>query len=298
MRRLRPYMGDPWEVFVEICDASTHRLRHARLAEVRAAVEASYREFLALNGDFSTIEPCSELSEEQSDALKKCYESEAPTLKRLKAAIRELQDPCIGGICQNCGLSESNTFDHYIPKNEFPEFAIHPHNLVPCCQQCNDYRRRRPWRDEHGCRTLHLYFDDVEVRERYLVARIAPDASNEPRMAFECTVPPEAPGFGGRYSRHVDTLQLPRRLGERAPAALDRMCNDLVVTAELLRVVKPSETIDRLRGWSSHKARMMKKSLGPNHWEVAAWHAVAEAPWFIERCLARRSREVSCDDRV
>ncbi|MDC0675994.1 hypothetical protein [Nannocystis radixulma] len=296
MRRLKPYVGDPWQIFLEICDASTHQLRHPRLAEAYAVVEERYREFLALNGDFSGIAACSAFSDEQSNALKQCYETEAPALKLLKKAIRQFQDPDVRGFCQNCGLNEPNTFDHYIPKNEFPEFAIHPHNIVPCCQQCNDIRRRSPWRDEHGCRTFHLFFDEVEANERHLVATIGCDANDEPKMVFECATSSKAPGFGGRYSRHAETLDLPRRLGERAPTALDRMCSELMATAELLpEGPEVSETIDRLRGWSNRHARRMKRSLGPNHWEVAAWHAVAEAPSFIERCLTRQSREASCD---
>ncbi|MCY0990457.1 hypothetical protein OV203_25170 [Nannocystis sp. ILAH1] len=299
MRRLRPYGGDPWQSFLDICGASTHQRRRPRLAEVRAVIEDRYQDYLNLNGDFLRIAAYSDFSKEQSDALKKCYETEAPALKLLKEAIRQLQDPSVRGVCQNCGLNEPNTFDHYIPKDEFPEFAIHPHNIVPCCQQCNDLRRRKPWRDEHGCRTFHFYFDDVEVSERHLVARIIRDGNHEPRMLFECSSSPEAPGFGGRYSRHAETLQLPRRLEERAPTELDRICNELAATAELLPgAPEASERIDRLRDRSRNVATRMKKVRGPNHWEVAAWHAVAAAPWFIERCLARQNREASCDDQV
>jgi 5-methylcytosine-specific restriction endonuclease McrA len=39
--------------------------------------------------------------------------------------------------CPYCGKPNTpNTIDHFIPKDEWPEFAIYPKNLVPQCRDC------------------------------------------------------------------------------------------------------------------------------------------------------------------
>lgn len=36
--------------------------------------------------------------------------------------------------CQYCTV---NSLDHFVPKDLFPEFSVHPSNLIPSCTECN-----------------------------------------------------------------------------------------------------------------------------------------------------------------
>jgi hypothetical protein len=58
-----------------------------------------------------------------------------------------------------CGVTSPTTYDHYLPSSRFPEFAVHPVNLIPCCSICNS-TKDDDWLNEDAQRQyLHLYSD-------------------------------------------------------------------------------------------------------------------------------------------
>lgn len=80
-------------------------------------------------------------------------------------------------ICPMCGCRVTHTLDHILPKTIYPEYAVNPSNLVPCCRDCNsDKNTSIPTAEAE---TLHPYFDFVDD-ERWLYATIV----LEPRIGF------------------------------------------------------------------------------------------------------------------
>lgn len=61
--------------------------------------------------------------------------------------------------CPTCGQRDVKTLDHYLAKDQYPELAVFPANLVPCCFECNhaklNYRAEEP-----GEQLFHPYYDD------------------------------------------------------------------------------------------------------------------------------------------
>ena len=61
--------------------------------------------------------------------------------------------------CPTCGQRDVKTLDHYLAKDQYPELAVFPANLVPCCFECNhaklNYRAREPVEQ-----LFHPYYDD------------------------------------------------------------------------------------------------------------------------------------------
>lgn len=70
--------------------------------------------------------------------------------------------------CPYCGYGTSTTLDHYLPKSEFPMYAVDPINLVPCCKDCNTTKLARTLEDSQQ---LHAYFDNVDD-ERWLYCEV------------------------------------------------------------------------------------------------------------------------------
>ena len=63
--------------------------------------------------------------------------------------------------CGFCRLRTAWTIDHYLPKEAFPEIAVLPINLVPCCRDCNSLKHAfRPVDEE---RIIHPYYDDLDI---------------------------------------------------------------------------------------------------------------------------------------
>ena len=94
-----------------------------------------------------------------SESLRSCYDNNSKGIRNLKAAIAAAQGTRVLKYCPLCGTTLVATHDHYLPASLFPEFAVHPLNLVPCCSTCNSTKGDR-WIDKDGRRLyIHAYSD-------------------------------------------------------------------------------------------------------------------------------------------
>ncbi|NCP23824.1 MAG: HNH endonuclease [Erythrobacter sp.] len=96
-----------------------------------------------------------------SDQLRHCYGSQTKRLLGLKKQIKKAQAKEALKFCPYCGTTTNTTHDHYLPATDFPEFAVHALNLVPCCSLCNTIKGDR-WIDQAGQRIfINFYLDDI-----------------------------------------------------------------------------------------------------------------------------------------
>lgn len=77
---------------------------------------------------------------------------ERPTYLRLKGLARY-------GRCPLCAQRDVKTLDHYLSKDDYPELAVFPANLVPCCFDCNHAKGTYLALNANQ-RLFHPYFDD------------------------------------------------------------------------------------------------------------------------------------------
>ncbi|ULA65041.1 MAG: hypothetical protein LZF86_190336 [Nitrospira sp.] len=161
MRKLTPLPPNPVYVdrFIQIRDRKHHEVRN-KLLKTHNQIITQY-EALELAAASHTLESlasdpaCAGIS----DALRACYESPTKVLQDLKTAIKSTQPPRLLRYCPMCGTTVHSTFDHYMPATRFPEFAVHPLNLVPCCARCNS-TKSDSWLNATGTRQyLHAYTD-------------------------------------------------------------------------------------------------------------------------------------------
>lgn len=97
--------------------------------------------------------------------LRACYDGSTEPLRDLKKAIVAVQPTRLMKYCPMCGITLHSTFDHYLPAVKFPEFAVHPLNLVPCCSKCNS-TKDDDWLSATGARQyLHAYSDELPNRQ-------------------------------------------------------------------------------------------------------------------------------------
>ena len=73
-------------------------------------------------------------------------------------------------ICPFCTMRKVKTIDHFLPKSEYPSYAITPLNLVPCCRDCN-MDKKISYPTDPKNQTFHPYFDNVE-NECWLKAKL------------------------------------------------------------------------------------------------------------------------------
>lgn len=125
----------------------------ARYAELQDAVDSRTLEGLSKSAGMRAI----------GNSLRSCYDNDTKAIRELKTAIADAQDIRVLKYCPLCGTTLVATHDHHLPASLFPEFAVHPLNLVPCCSTCNS-TKGDDWLDEDGKRLyIHAYSDLLPV---------------------------------------------------------------------------------------------------------------------------------------
>lgn len=163
MRSLTALPDDPTYLdwYVAIRDKK-HRATRASLTVAHDLIEERYEAHAAAvnNNSLASLQSHAQALL-LSDTLRSCYNGSTQPLARLKRAIQDAQPKRLLKYCPMCGTTLPRTFDHYMPAVRFPEFAVHPLNLVPCCSTCNS-TKDDDWLSAAGGRLfLHAYIDEV-----------------------------------------------------------------------------------------------------------------------------------------
>lgn len=65
------------------------------------------------------------------------------------------------GKCPFCGVGIVSTLDHYLPKTEYPTYAVTPYNLVASCSDCNK-KKTTTIITTRAEELIHPYYDDFD----------------------------------------------------------------------------------------------------------------------------------------
>lgn len=202
-------------------------------------------------------------------ALRACYDSPTQPLKDLKKSIYDSQPERLLKYCPMCGTTLPRTFDHYMPAVKFPEYAVHPLNLVPCCSTCNS-TKDDDWLTAGGDRQyLHAY-SDVLPDLQFVSATLHKDpALKGVGVTFSTSKPDDISDVLWRLIlSHFTRLKLIARYNERG--------NDEI--AEILSACKVyvdtggPDARNFLKGLANDR----KVVYGRNHWIAVLMDAMAQ----------------------
>ncbi|SPK72692.1 Phage-related protein [Cupriavidus taiwanensis] len=209
-----------------------------------------------------------------SGPLRACYDSPTQPLRELKQAIHEAQPKRLLKYCPMCGTTLPRTFDHYMPAVKFPEFAVHPLNLVPCCATCNS-TKDADWLTPAGARQyLHAYSDQlpdlqflsVQLHENAVLQGVGATFSMQRPRAMPNALWP-------LIVSHFTRLNLIARYDERGN---DEIAEILSVCRVHLDAGGPDA-----RTFLQGLAEDRKAVFGRNHWIAVLMEAMAQHPNLI-----------------
>lgn len=214
-----------------------------------------------------------ELTDNQKAAMLHAFTVETGPMRALRGAL--LGRPIVFR-CPFCGIGESSTLDHYLPKEHYPEFAIFPSNLVPSCAVCNTRKRDRVLIDGTDVRMfLHPCFD-VIPDEEFLVAR-ARIENDALILSYRIRRPA---GMALRTFRHLkahfDVLNLADRYRRMA---LDHL-GEYYPT--LRRAYGDDEDAGRVAELLTEAAGDAEEVSGPNFWRAKLYRALAANDAFCD----------------
>lgn len=250
--------------------------RREQLLALLDTIAKAYESYRATCPSLESL-PALPLTEEAQENLLHCYNSRTKHLSLLKARIKGSQSAVLKASCQYCMLDTPGTYDHYLPKAEYPEFSVCSLNLVLCCADCN-LRRKDAWRNDKGERQhVHLYCDAIDQSEEVLFADIHFAKVPSATFRLELTKVHSKP-FYQLLDRHFTQLKLLERYGLAAPVQMSEHHRTI---RELSVDLTPARIADVFR----RQLAADIKAWGPHHWKVALLRAVCDTPRFIQFAL-------------
>jgi len=264
--------------------AAKRGARRVRLQAARPAVLAAYLRYSDSAPGLENM-PVPNLTHPQKEALLHAFEIETAPLRVFRSQL--LDEVIEGAKCPFCGMGETSTLDHYLPKEAYPQFSIFSRNLVPACASCNTLKGDR-FLDEHlQVRLfLHPYFDDIPTRQ-FLQVNVVLSADGL-LLNFRVVRPP---GLSQRTFRHLEShftlLKLGNRYRRRALIKLgDQYC-------PLKRAYGKAEDASRVAALLTEEAEDLEEEWGANYWLVVLYRTLANHEEFCDggfEVIRRRHR--------
>lgn len=125
--------------------------------------------------------------------------------------------------CPFCAVGQPRNLDHFLPKGQFPQFSVFPHNLVPCCRDCNMDGKGEDFAVELETQIIHPYSDrDLFFRTQWLSAayHVGP-AGGRGRVEFFANPPEEWQNSDkAKVREHFHRFSLGKRYGTLAATRL------------------------------------------------------------------------------
>ena len=264
MRSIQPLALDATDVFDEIA-AAKHQPRRSRMQAARAEILAAYRGYEDAAPEVGGLDEAP-LTDQQKEAMRHAYTVETEPMTTLRG---DLLKRISVARCPFCGISESATLHHYLPKEHYPEFSIFPKNLVPSCAVCNTRKRDRILDAGTNVRIfLHPYFDPIPDMA-FLTVRVRMEADTL-ILSYRLTRPAGmALQTFQHLKAHFNALDLADRyrrmslehLGGQYPA--------------LRRAFGPGEDATRVAETLIEGAENFEEVSGPNYWLAKLYRALA-----------------------
>jgi len=265
-----PYVViDEVAFFAQIAGAKQKKFRDV-LDPIQPRVATAYQHYLY---DFQTLlaQNNSEFTEEENirEALLKCYSvNTQPWLAFKKSYLAGLPDG-LKLFCPYCMMDRPRTWDHYVGKEEFPEFAVLTKNVIRTCWHCNN-KKRENWRAD-GRRIFINYYDDQILDLPFLTADLAVEPGGSmPAIRFELVQPEGMSDEAfALVNSHFNALELLPDYEGRANSLLS---SEIAVIDQFLRA---GLTRDLMLNIIVVKANDTVAKFGTNYWETVLYRTIA-----------------------
>lgn len=117
-------------------------------------------------------------------SLISCYSSGGVKIAAIKKAITDLQDEFSNEKCMYCQIKEADSFDHYLPKDSYPEYSALALNLLPCCITCN-MKKDEYWKEFGEIEIINFYLNSLPNVQFLFVNINSNSQDRTPLVSFE-----------------------------------------------------------------------------------------------------------------
>lgn len=202
--------------------------------------------------------------------LLKLYSSQRKPIIELKKELTTNEYNQRINTCPNCTINKVASLDHYIPKEEFPEFSVNPINLVPCCSICNS-KKKENWKDDNKLLFLNLY-SDIIPNSRYLFVDV--ESKSEFTFKLKNVSKIDFPLFNVIES-HYDRLDLLQRFKEDSDEVISEL--DILISSARCLISDDKELLNFIL---NHYSQIEDRD-GVNNWKVVLVKAMVNSETYF-----------------
>ncbi|WP_107039704.1 HNH endonuclease [Brumimicrobium mesophilum] len=239
----------------------------SRLDTLSPRIDLSYQEYTRLisEGSFELI-PKSDFSSQEKKDLLSLYRYDTKPIQDLHILLTTINNRKFN-TCQMCSIDPIGSFDHIVPKEEFPEFSVNPFNLFPCCLSCNQTKGKR-WLEKDRRLFYNLYYDtlpDIEFLKinfnSYPIPEFSIDKTAIPSEFYRLTL------------SHYTKLNLFQRFKESSHEVIDSLVSSANAIIPMIGIEEYRKTVKK----SSDEMRAL---YGHNHWKSLLQVAIVNHEGF------------------
>jgi 5-methylcytosine-specific restriction endonuclease McrA len=260
--------------FIDYYDAAVQkRQRQIRDALVRRrpSIQNAFDEYearLAIDalGEISPLK----LRTSTKEHLRYCYDAER---NELYSMIKGNQHGEPKTRCQYCGIGEATTLDHYIPRDQYPEFSVFILNLVLACAHCNN-KKLNVWRDNGETVFIHLYHDELELNQFLSCSVVLRNGEFVPDFRL-VNLGAISQSLFRRIEEHFRRLQLFTRFVECSVTYVTEVRNNLLASQFMF-------TRTQKRGLLQRQAALIGRTYGLNNWRTALHEGLAGCAAYLD----------------
>ncbi|MDD5022358.1 MAG: HNH endonuclease [Endomicrobiaceae bacterium] len=258
MRNINRYTQNCFEFHSRVLSRKRDINLKNRINAINHIIEGHFNEYdnNVINANLHLLRPYL-FSDEQKTDLQSLYDYNAKIFRELKQQLSTMDDGTIQPLCPYCTVNNSNTFDHFVPQEEFAEFSDNPINLIPCCSYCNG-KKLNQWRNYTFGTWLNLYFDILPNVEYLFTNLSLQDSIN---VEFYIDNPNNIhPSLFLKIQNHYQKLDLCRLFKE----------NSYNVISELqisLKNFSSSLNSEKIKNITIQNAQDERNRFGYNYWK-------------------------------
>jgi hypothetical protein len=268
MINLIPYDGDCVDYHKAVVAKKNRRASDPtykeRLEALDDEIQRLFQRYsdLVSEDDLKSITPFGFTDQAKSDLLS-LYRYKSQLLQGLSVQLTTTENGRKFNTCQMCTVEPIGSFDHMVPKEQFPEFVVNPINLFPCCTTCNG-KKGVQWIDEGERAFLNLYYD-ILPDFQYLKVHF----STYPLPHFSIDETRLTPDFASLLKSHYEKLDLFGRFVRNSSEIIDPLVTDA-------KRIVPIIGIDEYRKTVLDSTTEMQSIYGKNHWKSLLKRAVSD----------------------
>ena len=277
MRNMKPYdLKDAFEVYKDAVSRKPDGPEKTELNNIEVPIHDSYLNYERHFGQ-NDLEfmPNARVGVEHRDVLLGLYGSQTKLVKDFRKRYFKINPQTYNNLCPYCVINSSNTTEHILPKDPYPEFAVDVKNLIPGCGECNSAKGDDVL-DENGKKIVINFYTDILPDEQFLKVIIYPNGTS-PNFEYELDNPGNriAADLYGLIERHFDKLHLLTRYKDKAIQEFAEIKNSY-----LAEQFADEASYDAFAAKQIRKCDLDVVEYGRNHWKVVLIRACAESAVF------------------